>query len=135
MKAEVTGGEVSDYKGYDVLADDDLPTARVLIADKGYDADHIRENIIERGGTPVIPGRSNRKIPIPVDGFIYALRNQIERCFNKLKCARRFATRYDKTVISWAPRITSPNQRLSDSLTLSISVEMDDGWTGRFLGH
>lgn len=101
MKAEITGGEVSDYKGYDALADDELPTARVLIADKGYDADRIRENVIERGGTPVIPGRSNRKIPIPVDGFIYALRNQIERCFNKLKCARRFATRYDKTASSY----------------------------------
>jgi transposase len=101
MKAEITGGEVSDYKGYDALLDEDLPTARVLIADKGYDADRIRENVIRRGGTPVIPGRSNRKTPIAVDGFFYALRNQIERCFNKLKCARRLATRYDKTAISY----------------------------------
>ncbi len=101
MKAEITGGEVSDYKGYDALADDDLPTARVLIADKGYDADRIRENVTRRGGSTVIPGRSNRKTPIPLDDFIYALRNQIERCFNKLKCARRFATRYDKTAISY----------------------------------
>ena len=101
MKAEITGGEVSDYKGYDALLDEDLPPARVLIADKGYDADRIRQNITGRGGTPVIPGRSNRKQPIPVDSFIYALRNQIERCFNKLKCARRLATRYDKTAISY----------------------------------
>ena len=101
MKAEITGGEVSDYKGYDALLDDDLPTARVLIADKGYDADRIRENITERGGTPIIPGRLNRRKPIQVDSFIYALRNQIERCFNKLKCARRFATRYDKTASSY----------------------------------
>jgi len=101
MKAEISGGEVSDYKGYDILLDDDLPKARVVIADKGYDADRIRENVTGRGGIPVIPGRSNRKTSILVDGLIYALRNQIERCFNKLKCARRLATRYDKTAISY----------------------------------
>jgi len=101
MKVEITGGEVSDYKGYDALLDDDLPRARVLIADRGYDADRIQENVTRRGGTPVIPGRSNRRKPIQVDRFIYALRNRIERCFNKLKCARRLATRYDKTAISY----------------------------------
>jgi hypothetical protein len=36
-----------------------------------------------------------------VDGHIYALRNRIERCFNKLKNSRRLATRYDKTAASY----------------------------------
>ena len=31
----------------------------------------------------------------------YALRNMVERCFNKLKNARRLATRYDKTADSY----------------------------------
>jgi len=31
----------------------------------------------------------------------YALRNRIERCFNKLKNWRRLATRYDKTADSY----------------------------------
>jgi len=31
------------------------------------------------------------------DAAIYALRNMVERCSNKLKNARRLATRYDKT--------------------------------------
>ena len=84
MRAEITGGEVSDYKGFDALMDDDTPAAKVFIADKGYDSDNIRDTVAERGGTPVIPMRSNRKEQIPVDSFIYALRNQIERCFNKL---------------------------------------------------
>jgi transposase len=101
IRAEITGGEVSDYKGYDVLADEDLPAGKVLIADRGYDSDHIRDDVEKRGGTPVIPGRANRKKPIPVDGFVYALGNQIERCFNKLKCARRLATRYNKTAKSY----------------------------------
>ena len=101
MKAEITGGEVSDYKGFDALLDDQLPQPKVLIADKGYDSDAIRESLETRGTTPVIPGRANRKLPIQIDSFIYALRNRIERCFNKLKCSRRFATRYDKTAESY----------------------------------
>lgn len=45
----------------------------------------------------VIPMRKSRKVTINVDGYIYAMRNRIERCFNKLKNFRRLATRYDKT--------------------------------------
>jgi len=101
MKAEITGGEASDYTGYDILVDEDLPAAKVFIADKGYDSDAIRDDVESRSGTPVIPGRANRKQPIVIDGFIYALRNRIERCINKLKCARRLATRYDKTAQSY----------------------------------
>jgi transposase len=92
---------VSDYKGFDALMDEDTPAAEVFIADKGYDSDTVRNTVTERGGTPVIPMRSNRKEQTPVNGFVYALRNQIERCFNKLKCARRLATRYDKTAASY----------------------------------
>ena len=101
VRAEVTGGEVSDYKGFDLLVDDDAPAAKVFIADRGYDSDHIRETIQQRGGTPVIPGRKSRKIEIQVEPFVYALRNHVERCVNKLKCSRRLATRYDKTAASY----------------------------------
>jgi transposase len=55
----------------------------------------------EKGAATVIPTRRNRKAQIPVDGHIYALRNRIERCFNKLKNSRRLATRYDKTAASY----------------------------------
>lgn len=77
------------------------PEPKVLIADKGYDADRIREEIEEKGGVAVIPARRSRKAPVPIDGYIYALRNRVERCFNKLKNSRRLATRYDKTADSY----------------------------------
>ena len=112
MKAEITGGQASDYKGYDLLQDDEPAPAKVLIADKGYDSDAIRDNVEENGGTPVIPGRSNRKQAIPIDTFVYALRNQVERCFNKLKNARRLATRYDKTAASYLGFIHIVSTRL-----------------------
>ena len=84
-----------------MLVDDDLPKARVFIADRGYDSDHIRRVIERRGGTPVIAGKVNRKDPILVEPITYALRNRVERCFNKLKCSRRLTTRYDKTAASY----------------------------------
>lgn len=77
------------------------PEPKVLIADKGYDADRIREEIEEKGRVAVIPARRSRKAPVPIDGYIYALRNRVERCFNKLKNSRRLATRYDKTADSY----------------------------------
>lgn len=45
----------------------------------------------------MIPTKRNRLIQLPVDPDIYILRNMVERCLNKLKIARRLATRYDKT--------------------------------------
>ncbi len=101
MKVAITAGQVSDYIGYDDVMDDDLPPPKVLIADKGYDSDAIRADVEARGGTSVIPPRRNRKVQTQIDGYIYALRNMVKRCINKLKNARRLATRYDKTATSY----------------------------------
>lgn len=51
-----------DYKGYYIVMDAEGPEPKVLIADKGYDADRIRDNMEERGGVAVIPMRSGRKV-------------------------------------------------------------------------
>ena len=82
--------------------EEDAPAPKVLLADRGYDADEIRAHVEERGGTPIIPTKKNRRIQVDIDRPIYALRNRIERCFNRLKNARRFATRYDKLVETFA---------------------------------
>jgi transposase len=103
-------GEVSDVKGYSPVMDEPGPVPKILIADKGqntdrrqgYDSDAIRDDLTARGVTSVIPpNRRNGNVQEPVDGFIYALRNRIERCFAKLKQNRRIATRYDKTANSY----------------------------------
>lgn len=72
-----------------------------LLADKGYDADAIREELASTGTEAVIPAKSNRCNPVPHDRAKYRWRNQIERLFNKLKNWRRVATRYDKTAESY----------------------------------
>ena len=70
-----------------------------MIADKGYDANHlhdkIHDKIVERGGEIVIPPKRNRKVQRSYDVDLYKERNLIER-FLKLKQFRRVATRYDK---------------------------------------
>lgn len=60
------------------------PVPKVLLAKKGYDVDFIRENMESRGGIAMIPTKRNRLIQLPMDTAIYALRNMVERCFNKL---------------------------------------------------
>ena len=80
----LTGGEASDFKGYMPIMAADGPTPKVLLADKGYDADFIRDDMEKRGGTAIIPTKRNRLIQVPVDAAIYALRNMVERCFRDL---------------------------------------------------
>lgn len=38
------------------------PPPRILLGDKGYDADFIRQDMAKRGGIAVIPMKRNRKI-------------------------------------------------------------------------
>lgn len=91
----LTEGQVSDFTGADLILDD-LPKAEVLIGDKGYDSDKLREALRERGIAPCIPGRSNRKEPVEYDKELYKQRNLVERLFGRLKDWRRVATRYDR---------------------------------------
>ena len=76
----------------------DLPKGASLLADRGYDADWIREMIEEQDCTPVIPPKSNRINEIPFSRRKYKKRNLVERCINKLKQFRHIATRYDRNV-------------------------------------
>ena len=101
MRTDITPGQTSDYLGFDLVMADDLPEPRVLLADRSYDADRIRKTMSERDILTQIPMRKTRKMRIGVDHRLYRLRNMVERCFNKLKNARRVATRYDKTAESY----------------------------------
>ena len=75
---------------------------KALLADKGYDGDAVRENLLMHGILPIIPPKANRREPIPCDFRRYRDRNRIERMFGQLKQFRRVATRYDKTALSFA---------------------------------
>lgn len=73
-----------------------LPKAKLLLGNKGYDADWFRNALIERGITPCIPPKSNRKLPSAFDKTLYRSRHKIENMFGKLKDWRRPHTCYDR---------------------------------------
>lgn len=78
-----------------------VPKPKALLADKGYDGNEVRSNLLMEGILPVIPPRSNRKEPATCDYHRYKDRNRIERMFSRIKQFRRIATRYDKTAKSY----------------------------------
>ena len=91
----LTAGEVSDYKGAAELLDD-LPEAKELLADRGYDANWFRKALQDKGINPCIPPKRNRKEQIDYDKNLYKQRHKIEIMFGRLKDWRRIAMRYDR---------------------------------------
>ena len=88
-------GQMSDYKGAAMMLAA-LPKAKAMLGDRGYDADWFRNALTERGITPCIPSKANRKIAIPHDPTLYRQRHRIENMFGRLKDWRRIHTRYDR---------------------------------------
>ena len=75
---------MSDYKpvlsfaeGGAALMIDALPKAKEMLGDRGYDADWFRGALTERGITPCIPSKANRKIAIPHDRTLYRQRQRL----------------------------------------------------------
>ena len=97
----LTPGETHDAKAYPDLMEERDSDPGVLLADKGYDSDAIRQDARDRGAAPEIPTKRNRKVQHSVDKPVYALRSRVEHCIGHLKEMRRVATRYDKTLISF----------------------------------
>ena len=95
----------------------------MLRGDKAYSSRATRQNLRRRGIKAVIPEprdqqqhRRNRGSrggrPVGLDAEAYRGRNVVERCFNRLKNARRVATRYDKTAESFLGFIDITSIRL-----------------------
>ena len=96
----LTAGQECDLDGADVLIEE--IDAKILIADKGYDADaRVLDRLDAAEITPVIPPKSNRKNPRAYDKALYKARHLIENFFEKLKHYRAIATRYDKTAAAF----------------------------------
>jgi transposase len=101
-RIEITPGQTHDVTAYPALMDDIDCDPEQMLGDKGYDSEAVRRDIEQRGGEAVIPSLATRKIQHAVDKAVYALRNRIERFFNRAKNSRRVATRYDKLIESFA---------------------------------
>lgn len=67
MRTDITPGQTSNYLGFDLVMDDNLPEPKDLLADRGYDADRIRKSMHERDILTQIPMRKTRKMRVGVD--------------------------------------------------------------------
>lgn len=92
---KLTEGQAHDGRSaLDMLAS--VGPGQTLLADRGYDADYLREPLAVRGAVANIKPMPNRKRIPAFDRMLYRKRNVVERFFNKLKHFRSVATRYDK---------------------------------------
>ncbi|WP_227672614.1 IS5 family transposase [Komagataeibacter sp. FXV3] len=96
VRLHLTAGQVSDFKGADVLLADLSDGTEEVIGDRGHDSNRIRLSRAERTITACIPLKKNRKSKPPYNWHLYEKCHLIENMFAKLKDWRRVATRYDR---------------------------------------
>src|SRR4051794_41011717 len=106
----LTGGQVADCTAGEALLER-LPHCDILHADKGYDANAIRQQVERRGTMPNIPPKANRKWKNCFSPFLYRNRNAIERMFCRLKDFRRVATRYDRNAVNFLAAVCIAGRR------------------------
>ena len=87
----LTAGHASDKATAPALIEG-LPVSQAVIADRGYDWQHLVDLVASRGGQAHIPTQRDRKQQRSVDRNLYRQRNLIERFFCKLKHFRRVPT-------------------------------------------
>lgn len=95
IKLHLTAGQAHDSVAAGTLLDA-LDRDHVLLADRAYDNDAIRDRLMASGSWANIPPKRNRKRPAYFNPETYKKRNLVERFFNKIKHYRGIATRYDK---------------------------------------
>ncbi len=89
-----------------------LAPRTIVLGDKAYDGNAIRDLIEAQGAVPNIPAKSNRKWKPCFSKTLYRERNQVERFFSKLKHFRRIATHYDKLADNFLAMVKLASMRL-----------------------
>jgi len=111
IRLSLSAGQASDIAAAPALIAS-LKRARHVVADRGYDARALVEQIEAMGATAHIPTQRRRKVQRSVGKAIYRQRNLVERYFNKLKHFRRCATRFDKLATNFLATIALASTRL-----------------------
>ena len=92
---KLTPGQAHDGRSAaDML--EGLSEGQILLADRAYDSNALRETMDKRGAWACIKPISSRKDKPAFSPFLYRYRNLVERFFNKLKHFRAVATRFEK---------------------------------------
>ena len=78
----------------------------MLIADRAYDSNVLREQLADDGIQPVIPPRRHVTPRVPPDMQIYKARHLVENAIADLKQFRAIATRYQKRLDTWTALVS-----------------------------
>lgn len=97
----LTGGHQADCAQLPALLEGLPQSPGKVVADKAYDTNKVLAAIALHQAEAVIPPKANRLDQRAYDENLYADRNKVERLFGRLKEARGFATRYEKTATSF----------------------------------
>ena len=101
LRFEITPGQWGDSPQARGLMEG-LQGVGHVIADAGYDADHLRRFIEDDlGATAQIKQNPTRTTRPPIDWVLYKERRLVENFFNRIKRFRRIALRCEKTVSSF----------------------------------
>jgi transposase len=92
---KLTEGQAHDGRSIEDMLGT-VKAGAILLADRAYDSDSLRQALESRGAWGNIRLMPNRKKRPAFSAWLYRQRNAVERFFNKLKHFRAIATRYDK---------------------------------------
>jgi len=108
---KLTEGQAHDGRSAtDML--EQMQAGQILLADRAYDSDALRNNLAERGAWANVKPMPNRRNVPAFSAFLYRYRNLVERFFNKLKHWRGVATRYDKRADNYLAGVKLASARI-----------------------
>ena len=96
---------ITEGQRHDIVVAPDLvqeTQPRCLLADRAYSTVGFRAELAKLACVAVIPSSSSWINPPAYDRALYKARSEIECTISLLKQARRFATRYEKTLRNYS---------------------------------
>jgi transposase len=108
---KLTEGQAHDGRSAaDMLSN--LGPGQILMADRAYDSDALRQTMAAQGAWANIKPMP-RRVNVPAfSPFLYRYRNLVERFFNKLKHFRAVATRYEKYAANYLALVKLASTRI-----------------------
>ena len=108
---KLTEGQAHDGRSAaDML--DGLQAGHILLADRAYDSNLLRDTMTAQGAWANIKPMAHRLDPPAFSPFLYRYRNLVERFFNKLKHFRAIATRYEKRAANYLALVKLASVRI-----------------------
>jgi transposase len=91
---------------------DNVQSGQILLADRAYDSNALRETMNARGAWANVRPMPHRLRPPASSPFLYRYRNLVERFFNRLKHYRAIATRYEKHAANYLAAVKLASIRI-----------------------